>query len=62
MAEPGDPFLGLDASEAVELGELLAFLSDWLACDPNRIDASLHDFVGGAGPRRPGIQRRRTAR
>jgi hypothetical protein len=25
---------------------LLAFLSDWLASDANRFDASLHDFVG----------------
>lgn len=39
-------FLGLDASDAVEVGELLAFLSDWLASDLNRLDASLHDFVG----------------
>ncbi|ASL09498.1 EsaT-6 like protein EsxP [Mycobacterium intracellulare subsp. chimaera] len=31
---------------AVELGELLAFLSDWLVSDPNRLDASLHDFAG----------------
>jgi hypothetical protein len=46
VAEPIGPFLGLDAGEAVELGELLAFFSDWLASDPNRIDASLHDFVG----------------
>jgi hypothetical protein len=46
VAEPIGPFLGLDASQAVELGELLAFLSDWLASDPNRLDASLHDFIG----------------
>ena len=45
MAEPMGPFLGLDADDAVELGELLAFLSDWLASDPNRLDASLHDYV-----------------
>ena len=38
-------FLGLDADDAVELGELLAFLSDWLASDPNRLDASAHDHV-----------------
>lgn len=38
-------FLGLDAGEAVELGELLAFLSDWLASDPNRLEASLYGFV-----------------
>jgi hypothetical protein len=42
MAERIGPFLGLDAGDAVELGELLAFLSDWLASDPNRLDASLH--------------------
>jgi hypothetical protein len=46
MAEPMGPFLGLDTGDAVELGELLAFLSDWLASDPNRLDASLHDYVG----------------
>lgn len=46
MAEPMGPFLGLDAGDAVELGELLAFLSDWLASDPNRLDASLHDYIG----------------
>ncbi|MBS4728862.1 hypothetical protein MSM1_11150 [Mycobacterium sp. SM1] len=47
MAEPIGPFLGLDAADAVELGELLAFLSlsDWLASDPNRLDTSLHDYV-----------------
>ena len=47
VAEPRvGPFLGLDAGEAVELGELLAFVSDWLASDPNRLDASLYEFVG----------------
>jgi DNA replication protein DnaC len=46
VAEPIGPFLGLDASQAVELGELLASLSDWLASDPSRLDASLHDFIG----------------
>jgi len=43
------PFQGLDAGDAVELGELgelLAFVSDWLASDPNRLDASLFEFVG----------------
>lgn len=46
MAEATEPFRGLDAGDAVELGELLAFLSDWLASDPNRLDVSLHDFDG----------------
>lgn len=39
-------FQGLDAVDAVELGELLGFVSDWLASDPNRLDASLYEFVG----------------
>lgn len=46
MTEPRiGAFVGLDAAEAVELGELLAFFSDWLASDPNRLEASLYDFV-----------------
>ena len=48
VAEPIGPFMGLDVVDAVELGELLALLSDWMASDPNRLDASLHDFVGVA--------------
>jgi hypothetical protein len=47
VQQPGvGPFQGLDAGDAVELGELLAFVSDWLASDPNRLDASLYGFVG----------------
>jgi hypothetical protein len=47
MSEPGiGPFLGLDVGGAVELDALLAFLGDWLAGDPNRLDASLSEFVG----------------
>jgi hypothetical protein len=45
--------VSLDAADAVELGEILAFLSDWLASDPNRLDASLDEFLGApdiAGP------------
>jgi hypothetical protein len=49
VVQPGGPFLGLDAGDAVELGELLAFLSDWLASDPDRLDASLSEFVGVPG-------------
>jgi hypothetical protein len=33
-------------SGAVKLGELLAVFSDWLASDPNRLHASLYEFVG----------------
>jgi hypothetical protein len=47
VQQPGvGRFQGLDAGDAVELGELLAFVSDWLASDPNRLDASLYEFVG----------------
>jgi hypothetical protein len=46
VAKPIGPFMALDAVDAVELGELLALLSDWMASDPNRLDASLHDFLG----------------
>jgi hypothetical protein len=45
--------VSLDAVDAVELGEILAFLSDWLASDPNRLDRSLYEFLGTpdlAGP------------
>ena len=38
--------VSLDAADAVELGEILAFLSDWLLNDPNRLDASLDAFLG----------------
>jgi len=62
MAEPIGPFLGLDAGDAVELGELLAFLSDWLASDPNRLDASLHGLRRTARPHRRRVPHRRIAR
>jgi hypothetical protein len=38
--------VNIDAADAVELSEILALLSDWLASDPNRLDASLHEFLG----------------
>jgi len=38
--------ISLDAADAVELGEILVFLSDWIASDPNRLDASLDEFLG----------------
>lgn len=40
------PTISLDTSDAVELAELLRFVSDWLASDPGPLDASLHRFVG----------------
>ena len=40
------PSMTLDAVDAAELAEMLAFLSQWLARDPGRLGASLGDFVG----------------
>jgi hypothetical protein len=37
--------INLDAVDAVELDEMLGFLSDWLTSDSNRLDASLDEFV-----------------
>ena len=36
----------LDAGDAVELGELLEFLRDWLACEGAHLAASFRGFVG----------------
>jgi hypothetical protein len=38
--------MSLDAVDAAELAELLQFLSQWLARDPDRLGASLEEFVG----------------
>lgn len=44
------PTVNLDTADAVELAELLGFLSDWLTgADRDRLDASLRRFVGTAG-------------
>ena len=36
----------LDAGDAVELAELLQFISGWLARDPDRLGISLEAFAG----------------
>lgn len=36
----------LDAGDAAELAELLAFLADWLRQDQSRLEPSLLSFVG----------------
>lgn len=36
----------LNATDAAELAEMLQFLADWLQRDPDRLRASLEDFVG----------------
>jgi hypothetical protein len=40
------PELRLDVVDAAELAELLQFLAQSLARDPDRLGASLEDFVG----------------
>jgi len=40
------PEMSLDAVDAAELAELLQFLSQWLSRDPDRLGASLEQFVG----------------
>jgi hypothetical protein len=40
------PEVKLDAADAVELAEMLQFLSQWLAHDPGRLGESLEQFVG----------------
>jgi hypothetical protein len=40
------PSVNLDTCDAVELVELLRFLHDWLAADPDRLGESLGGFVG----------------
>jgi hypothetical protein len=43
------PRITFDAADAAELAETLQLLSDWLARDPDRLGASLHDFIGHPG-------------
>jgi len=40
------PQTTLDTGDAIELAELLQFLSGWLARDPGRLGASLEAFAG----------------
>ena len=40
------PQTTLDTGDAIELAELLQFLSQWLARDRGRLGASLGEFVG----------------
>ena len=40
------PQIKLDTTDAAELAEMLQFLSQWLARDPDRLGESLQQFVG----------------
>jgi hypothetical protein len=43
------PQVCLDAVDAVELGETLGFIGDWLGSDRDRLAESLRRFVGVDG-------------
>ncbi len=43
------PRIALDLTEAAELGQLLAFVDDWLGADRLVLEGSLGRFVGQAG-------------
>ena len=47
MTQPGDPMTGitLHPADAIELAEMLAFISQWLTTDP-RLESSFAAFVG----------------
>jgi hypothetical protein len=53
--------LSLDAADAMELGQLLQFLDDWLSADHGPLNESLTRFVGcdayGAGSLRRDLAR-----
>jgi hypothetical protein len=55
------PEVRLDATDAIELAEMLQFLSQWLTCDPAHLGASLEGFVGnpayGIGRLRDDLER-----
>jgi hypothetical protein len=40
------PEIKLDVTDAAELAEILQFLSQWLARDPDRLATSLEEFAG----------------
>ena len=43
------PQVCLDAGDAVELGEILSFIGDWLLSDRDSLTESLGHFVGSDG-------------
>ena len=55
------PEVRLDATDAIELAEMLQFLSQWLTCDPAHLGASLEEFAGnpayGIGRLRDDLER-----
>jgi len=55
------PEVRLDTTDAIELAEMLQFLSQWLTCDPAHLGASLGGFAGnpayGIGRLRDDLER-----
>jgi hypothetical protein len=39
----------ISTAHAVELGEILQFLADWITTDRERLDTSLATFIGSRG-------------
>jgi hypothetical protein len=45
------PDFALAAEHALDLGEMLEFIADWLRADRRRLEASLARFIGSDGYR-----------
>ncbi len=45
------PVVGVDVLDAIELGEILDYVGEWLADAPTAVTASLEDHGGGPGAR-----------
>ncbi|MFI5068098.1 MAG: hypothetical protein ACHP9Z_29525 [Streptosporangiales bacterium] len=44
--EPPTPITSLDTADAIELAELLQFITHWLSAGDEQLSRSLADFVG----------------
>ena len=52
MGQGGEhPVDGIDTLDAIELGEILDYIGEWLAGAPPAVTASLEDHGGGPGAR-----------
>lgn len=50
---PEHPLIGVDVADAIELAEILDYISEWLTDAPSSVTASLRDH--GGGPAAPEI-------
>ncbi len=49
--EAEHPVIGIDTLDAVELGEIVDYVGEWLAAAAPAVTASLEDYGGGPGAR-----------